>query len=107
MFPKGAIMSKILKQAQKIKKDMEEAENSLEDMRVSCKSNDGMVEITMSGKKNLISLSLSHDLLNEEKDVIEDVIISAINKAVLETDGKVKEKMSSITGGMVPNIPGF
>ena len=55
MFPKGANMSKILKQAQKIKKDMEEAENSLEDMRVSCKSNDGMVEITMSGKKNLIS----------------------------------------------------
>ena len=107
MFPKGANMSKILKQAQKMKKDMEKAENSLDDMRINSKSNDGMVEVSMSGKKNLISLSLSQDLLNEEKDIIEDVIISAINKAVLETDDKVKEKMSSITGGMVPNIPGF
>ena len=91
MFPKGANMSKLLKQAQKMKKDMEEAQNSLDDMRVTCKSNDGMVDVTMSGKKNIIALSLSQDLLNEEKDIIEDVIISAINKTNLETDDRVKE----------------
>ena len=107
MFPKGANMSKLLKQAQKMKQDMEEAQNSLQDMRIEYKSGDQMIDLVMNGKKSIISLSIDKELLDEEKDVIEDVIISAINKASLEVDSKVEEKMSSVTGGMMPNIPGF
>ena len=107
MFPKGANMSKLLKQAQKMKQDMEDAQNSLEDMRIDYKSSDQMIDIIMNGKKNIISLSIDKELLAEEKDIIEDVIISSINKASTEVDSKVEEKMSSITGGMMPNIPGF
>ena len=107
MFPKGANMSKLLKQAQKMKQDMEEAQNSLEDMRIDYKSSNQMIDIVMNGKKNIISLSIDKELLAEEKDIIEDVIISSINKASTEVDSKVEEKMSSITGGMMPNIPGF
>ena len=107
MFPKGANMSKLLKQAQKMKQDMEEAQNSLESMRIDYKSSDQMIDIVMNGKKNIISLSIGKELLGEEKDIIEDVIISSINKASAEVDSKVEEKMSSITGGMMPNIPGF
>ena len=107
MFPKGANMSKLLKQAQKMKQDMEDAQNSLLDMRIDYKSSDEMVHVIMNGKKTIISLSLSQELLNEEKDVIEDVLISVFNKASLQVDSKVEEKMSSITGGMMPNIPGF
>ena len=107
MFPKGANMSKLLKQAQKMKQDMEDAQNSLLDMRIDYKSSDEMVHVVMNGKKTIISLSLSQELLNEEKDIIEDVLISVFNKANLEVDSKVEEKMSSVTGGMMPNIPGF
>ena len=107
MFPKGANMSKLLKQAQKMKQDMEEAQNSLQDMRIEYKSGDQMIDLVMNGKKSIISLSIDKELLDEEKDIIEDVIISAINKASLEVDSKVEEKMSSVTGGMMPNIPGF
>ena len=107
MFPKGANMSKLLKQAQKMKQDMEEAQNSLEDMRIDYKSSNQMIDIVMNGKKNIISLSIDKELLAEEKDIIEDVIISSINKASAEVDSKVEERMSSITGGMMPNIPGF
>ena len=107
MFPKGANMSKLLKQAQKMKQDMEEAQNSLQDMRIEYKSGDQMIDLVMNGKKSIISLSINKELLDEEKDIIEDVIISAINKASLEVDSKVEEKMSSVTGGMMPNIPGF
>ena len=107
MFPKGANMSKLLKQAQKMKKDMEDAQNSLSDMRIDFESNDKMILLTMDGKKNILSLRLDEKLLDEEKDFIEDVIISAINKANIETDKQVEQKMSSITGGMMPNIPGF
>ena len=107
MFPKGANMSKLLKQAQKMKQDMEDAQNSLLDMRIDYKSSDEMVHVVMNGKKTIISLSLSQELLNEEKDIIEDVLISVFNKANLQVDSKVEEKMSSVTGGMMPNIPGF
>ena len=107
MFPKGANMSKLLKQAQKMKQDMEDAQNSLLDMRIDYKSSDEMVDVVMNGKKTIISLSLSQELLNEEKDIIEDVVMSVLNKANLEVDSKVEQKMSSITGGAMPNIPGF
>ncbi len=66
-----------------------------------------MVLLTMDGKKNILSPRLDEKLLDEERDFIEDVIISAINKANAETDKQVEQKMSSVTGGMMPNIPGF
>ena len=66
-----------------------------------------MIEIVLDGNKNVISLSLDESLLSEEKDFIEDVFISALNKANAEADSQVKDKMSKVTGSMMPNLPGF
>ena len=107
MFKGGTDMSKLLKQAQKMKNDMEKAQQELEKMRIEVSSNNNMIDIVLDGNKNIISLKLSKELLSEEKDFIEDVLISGLNKANKETDLKVKEKMSQATGGMMPNIPGF
>ena len=107
MFNKGANMSKLIKQAQKMKDDMDRAQNELKDMRIEVVSNDKMIELVLDGNKNVISLSIDESLLSEEKDFIEDVFISALNKANTETDSQVKDKMSKITGGMMPNLPGF
>ena len=107
MFNKGANMSKLIKQAQKMKDDMDRAQNELKDMRIEVVANDKMIEIVLDGNKNVISLSLDESLLSEEKDFIEDVFISALNKANAEADSQVKDKMSKVTGGMMPNLPGF
>ena len=107
MFNKGANMSKLIKQAQKMKDDMDRAQNELKDMRIEVVSNDKMIEIVLDGNKNVISLSLDESLLSEEKDFIEDVFISALNKANAEADSQVKDKMSKVTGSMMPNLPGF
>tara|TARA_X000001036_G_C20137239_1_gene585846 strand:+ start:245 stop:568 length:324 start_codon:yes stop_codon:yes gene_type:complete len=107
MFNKGANMSKLIKQAQKMKDDMDRAQNELKDMRIEVVSNDKMIELVLDGNKNVISLSIDESLLSEEKDFIEDVFISALNKANTETDSQVKDKMSKVTGGMMPNLPGF
>ena len=107
MFKGGANMSKLLKQAQKMKSDMEKAQKELGDMRIDVSSSNNMVSIVLDGNKNIISLELSDGLLSEEKDFIEDVLISALNKSNKEVDLKVKEKMSEATGGIMPNIPGF
>ena len=107
MFNKGANMSKILKQAQQMKDNMQKAQDELKDMRIEVLSNDEMIEIILDGNKNTISLKINDSLLSEEKDLIEDILISAMNKANKEADLKIKEKMAEATGGMMPNIPGF
>ena len=107
MFNKGANMSKLIKQAQKMKDDMDRAQNELKDMRIEVVSNDKMIELVLDGNKNVISLSIDESLLSEDIDFIEDVFISALNKANAEADSQVKDKMSKVTGGMMPNLPGF
>ena len=107
MFNKAANMSKLIKQAQKMKDDMDKAQSELKDMRIEVLSNDKMLEITLDGNKNLISLNIDKELLSEDKDFIEDVFISALNKANKEADMRIKEKMTEATGGMMPNLPGF
>ena len=107
MFKGGANMSKLLKQAQKMKDDMEKAQKELGGMKIDVSDSNNMVSIVLDGNKNILSLKLSEDLLSEEKDFIEDVLISALNKANKEADLKIKEKMSEATGGIMPNIPGF
>ena len=107
MFKGGANMSKLLKQAQKMKGDMEKAQQELGDMKIDVSDSNNMISIVLDGNKNILSLKLSDDLLSEEKDFIEDVLISVLNKANKEADLKIKEKMSKATGGMMPNIPGF
>tara|TARA_B100001029_G_C15023699_1_gene432217 strand:+ start:740 stop:1063 length:324 start_codon:yes stop_codon:yes gene_type:complete len=107
MFKGGANMSKLLKQAQKMKHDMEKAQEELGSMEIDVSDSSNMVSIVLDGNKNILSLKLSEDLLSEEKDFIEDVLISVLNKANKEADLKIKEKMSEATGGVMPNIPGF
>lgn len=106
MFNKAANMSKLIKQAQKMKDDMDKAQNELKDMRIEVAYND-MINITLDGNKNVVSLNINEELFSEDKDFIEDVFISALNKANKEADIKVKEKMTEATGGMMPNLPGF
>tara|TARA_Y100001970_G_C14112167_1_gene791497 strand:- start:729 stop:1052 length:324 start_codon:yes stop_codon:yes gene_type:complete len=107
MFNKAANMSKLMKQAQKMKDNMDKAQNELKDMRIEVDSNDKMLKIVLDGNKNMISFNINEDLLSEDKDFIEDVFISAFNKANKEADIKIKEKMAEATGGMMPNLPGF
>ena len=107
MFNKGANMSKLLKQAQEMKNNMQKAQDELKDMRVEVVSNDKMIEIILDGNKNVVSLTINDLLLSEDKEFIEDIFISAMNKANKEADVKIKEKMAEATGGMMPNIPGF
>ena len=106
MFNKGN-MSKLLKQAQAMKDNMQKAQDDLKNMRIESVSNDKLIKIIMDGNKNIHSLTIDQDLFNEDKDFIEDVIIAALNKSISEVDSKAKQKMKDATGGMMPNIPGF
>lgn len=108
MFNKGS-MSKILKQAQDVQKQIENVQNELDDLQIYGESGGGMVKATVNGKMELLDLSLQDDILDEEKEIIEDLIISAINNAMTKAQEESQNRMNSVTGGMLGNmkIPGM
>ena len=103
MFPKG--MGNMMKQAQQMKKKMEELQDQLEDLDVEGVSGGGMVKVVVSGKKDVKSLKINPDVMSEDVEMLEDLILAAIKKAQENADKESKDKMGSLTGGM--NIPGL
>ena len=107
MFNKGN-MAKMLKQAQEVQKQIENVQNELEDLTIKGESGGGMVKATVNGKMELLDLSLQGDILGEEKDIIEDLIISAVNNAMTKAQEESQNRMNSVAGGMFGGmkIPG-
>lgn len=104
MFPKGG-MGGFMKQAQQMQKKMAEMQSEIDALEVKGEAGGGMVEVLVSGKKKLISVNINSDLMGEDKEMLEDLILVAINQAIDKIEVVSKEKMGSLTGGM--NIPGL
>lgn len=104
MFDMMKMMGKVNEMQGKMKKAQEE----LAGLTVEGESGGGMVKVTMNGKKELIDLQIDEVLVNkEEKDMLKDLIIAAVNKAVVEADEKSKDHIKNATSGILPNIPGI
>ncbi|MDP3582571.1 MAG: YbaB/EbfC family nucleoid-associated protein [Ignavibacteria bacterium] len=104
-------MGSMMKQVQKMQADMAKVQAELENKIVTEESGGGMVKATVNGKKELVSLSIDESVMKDsDKEMLEDLVVAAVNKA-LQTAGKMAEdEMSSLTKGMLPpgmNIPGF
>lgn len=108
MFNKGN-MANMLKQAQDVQKKIENVQNELEDMQIETESGGGMVKVVINGKMEMLELVLDNGLLSEDKDMIEDLIISAVNKALAKAQDESQNRMNSVTGGMLSGmkIPGM
>ena len=76
---------------------------------VDADSGGGMVNVRINGKLELLELNIQDEVLKEDKEIIEDLVISAVNKGISIAQSKSKEKMDSVTGGMLSglNIPGM
>ena len=108
MFNKGN-MSKMLKQAQQVQKQMENVQNELGDLKITGESGGGLVNATVNGKMEILNLNLKDEILKEEKDLIEDLIISAVNNALTKAQDESQTRMNSATGGMLSGmkLPGM
>lgn len=102
-------MTKLLKQAQDMQKQIEEVQNQLSDMIIEAESGGGMVSVKVNGKQEILELNIDPEALNEDKEMLEDLIISALNKALSRAQFDSQEKMNSVTGGMMSGlkIPGM
>ena len=108
MFPKGG-MSKLLKQAQELQVKMENAKNELSQIKVEGSSGGGMVIVEANGKKEILSIQIDKEVISEDKEMLEDLIISAVNQALDNANAVSEEKVSDLTGGMMGGmkIPGM
>ena len=102
-------MTNIYKQAQKMQKDMKKVQDELEDLKVEGQAGGGIIKVVVNGKKEPKSVTIDSSVLDEDKEMIEDLVISAVNKSITMAQAKSKEKMESVTGGMLSglNIPGM
>jgi len=107
---KGGLQG-MMKQVQKMQVEMERVQNELSEKKVSEESGGGMVTAVVNGKKELVSISLQDEIINpEDKEMLQDLIVAAVNKALSSAGKLAEDEMANITKGMIPpgfNIPGF
>ena len=102
-------MSQIMKQAQKMQEEMQKAQENLESISVEATSGGGMVKVVANCKFRILSLSIEPEVYDEEdKEMIEDLIIAAVNQAIENAQERANEEMQKVTGGMMGglNLPG-
>ncbi len=99
-------LGNIMQQAQKMQEDLKKAQEELSAMQVMGESGGGLVTILMTGKREARKVTIDPSLLGDDKDMLEDLIASAINDAVNKVAKMKKEKMTDVTAG-IPLPPGF
>jgi len=96
----------MLKQAQKMQKQMQEIQAQAEEETVETTAGGGMVTVEISGGLEIKRLEIDPEAVDpEDVEMLQDMIIAAVNQGISEAQAMVNEKMSSVTGGM--NIPGL
>lgn len=93
----------IMKQAQKMKSDFEDAQKELASMEITGESGGGMVKIIMTGRHDVKRVEIEPELMSEDKEMLEDLVAAAINDAVRKVEKTSQEKLSGLAGGM--NLP--
>ena len=104
-------MQGMLKQVQKMQEEMQKVQSKLGDLTATQEAGGGMIKATANGNKELISIEIDPQVIKaEEKEILEDLVVAAVNKALQAANKMAEEEMAKITKGMLPpglNLPGF
>ncbi len=87
---------------------MKEAQENLVNVTASGEAGGGMVKATVNGKKQVVELVIDDEIVKvEDKELMKDLIVAAVNKALEEVDVLAKEEIKKSTEDIMPNIPGL
>ena len=101
-------MMKMMGKVKEVQEKMKEAQAELGSITASGESGAGMVRAVANGHKEIIQMEIDPSLIKEEdQDILRDLVIAAVNKAIQEADEKAKAHLRQATEGMLPNIPGL
>ncbi len=101
-------MMKMMGKMKEVQARMKESQDKLGTLSATGESGGGLVKAMVTGKKQLISIDVDPSLLKaEDKTILQDLIVAAVNKATDEAEVLAKEEMRKSTEGLLPNIPGI
>ena len=99
---KGGI-GNLMRQAQQMQETMKKAQSELGDLEVIGESGGGMIKVTLNGRHEAKSVSIEPRLFGDDRDMLEDLLVAAINDAVRKVEAKTSEKYAGLMAGM--NLP--
>ncbi|MCH5257292.1 MAG: YbaB/EbfC family nucleoid-associated protein [Lachnospiraceae bacterium] len=103
-FPGGGIpgnMNNLMKQAQRMQRQMEESQKELEEKEFTAKAGGGAVEVTVSGKKEITKVKLSQEVVDpDDVEMLEDLVMAAANEALRMAEEANAEIMNKMAGGL-------
>jgi DNA-binding YbaB/EbfC family protein len=104
-MPKG--FGDIMKQMQKMQAKMEEVQKELENKRIEGTSGGGMVRVTANGKQEILEIKIDPEVVNKEDvEMLEDLVLAAVNQAKEKAQEVQAEEMAKLTGGLkLPGMP--
>lgn len=108
-FPGGAMpgnMNNLMKQAQRMQRQMEDSQKELETKEFTAAAGGGAVEVTVSGKKEVVKVKLSEEVIDpEDIEMLEDLIVAAANEALRKAEEENAALMNKMTGGLGGGFP--
>jgi len=99
---KGGI-GNLMKQAQQMQASLQQAQEELANIEVNGEAGGGLVTVQMTGRHDVKRVSIDESLMQDDKEMLEDLLAAAVNDAVRKVEAANQEKMASVTGGM--NMP--
>ena len=108
-FPGGGMpgnMTNLMKQAQRMQRQMEESQKELEVKEFVAKAGGGAVEVTVTGKKEITKVKLSEEVVDpDDIEMLEDLVMAAANEALRMAEDASNEIMNKMTGGLGGGFP--
>jgi nucleoid-associated protein EbfC len=104
MFDMMGMMGKMKEVQAKLK----EAQDNLQHITVTAESGAGLVKATVNGQRKLLKIEIDDSILNtNDRDMVNDLVVAAVNNAMLTAGERAQEEMKKSTEGLLPNIPGL
>ncbi|RDY25154.1 YbaB/EbfC family nucleoid-associated protein [Romboutsia weinsteinii] len=99
-------MNNLLKQAQKMQENMQKMQEELETKEVEASVGGGAVTVKVNGKKEVLDITIKPEVVDpDDIEMLQDLVLSAVNQALRSVDDMQSNQMNKVTGGM--NIPGL
>ncbi|MBC6607768.1 YbaB/EbfC family nucleoid-associated protein [Hymenobacter sp. BT188] len=104
MFDMMGMMGKV----KELQDKMKQAQDEVQFLTATAESGGGLVKATANGKRNVVKLEIDESLLNpQDREMLADLVVAAVNKALDEVSEKAKEELKNKTAGLMPNLPGL
>ena len=104
MFPKGFALGGLLKQAQNVQKKIEELQGELGQLQMEGQAGGGLVTAVVNGQQSLLKVTIDPSLLREDLEMVEDLVVAAVNQGMQKSRDEAQRRMNQLTGSALGGL---